>query len=496
MSAKTLDKGRARALLAEKRRRERFPAAVAALVAGLFPAQRRIYDSTHRRIVCHAGRRGGKTAVLLALALSSALAHPGAMVPIIERTLSCAAADTLWQELQMWAVTHNVDVVFQHTLKIATLPNGAYLQMWGADTAEAADKLRGGKYHTVLVDEVGAWRSSILRFLVVDVLEPATFDYRGHIYLFGTPTVLKDGFFWDTVNNPGWECHHWDLRDNPYLGASREEREAQLADVRATNRWTEKTSQYIREYLGLFTDTFDECIYALGPHNMVTALPDAPLSAWTYGLGIDVGTVEPCALCVVGRVDDAPELYVVKSYELPGATPSVLAAHVERARDEFPLSWIVVDEGGAGKGYAEEMRRSYQIPCRPAQKTLKQANIEFIAGDIASGRIKIGPGNGHLAEDLRNLAWNDGRTDVARGIPDHLPDAFLYAMRELRAFAPTGMGDRDAPVRGTPEWFAAEEARLEAVAVELAVRRDESWDEVLDRDLDADHDDGDGWDFD
>jgi len=142
------------------------------------------------------------------------------------------------------------------------------------------------------------------------------------------------------------------------------------------------------------------------------------------------------------------------------------------------------------------MRRSYQIPCRPAQKTLKQANIEFIAGDIASGRIKIGPGNGHLAEDLRNLAWNDGRTDVARGIPDHLPDAFLYAMRELRAFAPTGMGDRDAPVRGTAEWFAAEEARLEAVAVELAVRRDESWDEVLDRDLDVDHDEVEDWDFD
>jgi hypothetical protein len=202
-----------------------------------------------------------------------------------------------------------------------------------------------------------------------------------------------------------------------------------------------------------------------------------------------VGTVEPCALCVVGRVDGSPELFVIESYELPGATPSVLAAHVERLRDKYPLSWIVVDEGGAGKGYAEEMRRSYQIPCKPAQKTLKQANIEFIAGDIANGRIKVGPGNSHLLEDLRGLAWNDSRTDVARGIPDHLPDAFLYAMRELRAFAPTGMEGRDKPARGTQEWYVAEEARLEAVAVELAIRRNEDYDERdLDEDMDAGYD--------
>jgi hypothetical protein len=484
VTPKTLDKARAAALLAEKRRRDKFPAAVAALVAGLFPQQRRLFDSPHRRKLAHPGRRGGKTSCALAMALASALAHPGAMVPVVERTLSCTAADTFWQDLQAWAVAHDVDVKFQHTLKIATLPNGSYIQLWGADTAEAADKLRGGKFHLVLVDEIGAWRQSILQYLVVDVLEPATFDYKGSIVLLGTPTTLKQGFMWDTVGNPGWEKHHWDLRDNTYLGASREEREAQLEEILKTNGWTRQTSKFVREYLGLFTDSFDERVYTVGPANLAPSLPDFPLSSWTYGLGIDVGTVEPCALCVVGRVDGSPELYVVESYELPGATPSVLAAHVERMREKYPLSWIVVDEGGAGKGYAEEMRRSYGIPCKPAQKLQKQANIEFLGGDLLNGRIKIGPGNGHLLEDLRGLAWNDARTDVARGIPDHLPDAFLYAMRELRAFAPTGLEDRDRPVRGTAEWFAAEEARLEAVAVEVALRRDEGEDDFFDRELD------------
>lgn len=494
MTPKTLDhsKARAQALLAEKRRRDKFPAAVAALVAGLFPEQRKLFDSPHRRKLAHPGRRGGKTSAALVLALAAALRSPGEMVPVVERTLSCASADTFWQELQAWAVTHGVDVKFQHTLKIATLPNSAYIQMWGADTAEAADKLRGGKFRRIIVDEVGAWRSSILQYLVVDVLEPATFDYRGDIILLGTPTPLKLGFMWDCLNNPGWEVHHWDLRDNPYIGASRADREDQLAEVRRTNGWTEKTSKYVREYLGLFTDSFDERVYEVGGHNLVPNLPDFPLSAWTYGLGIDVGTVEPCALCVVGRVDERPELYVIESRELPGATPSVLAAHVERLRDKYPLSWIVVDEGGAGKGYAEEMRRGYGIPCKPAQKILKQANIEFLAGDLTSGRIKIGPGNAQLLDDLRGLAWNEGRTDVARGLADHLPDAFLYAMRELRAFAATGLEGRDKPERGTREWYEQEEARLEAVAVEAALRRDEDYD---DHDLDEDDSfDYDDWD--
>lgn len=481
-------RARAKQLLAEKRRRGVFPAAVGALVAGLFPQQRKLFDSKHRRKLCRAGRRGGKTSVAIALALDAALRFPGTTVPVVERALNVAAAITFWDELQAWSLKHGVDVKFQHTLKIATLPNGSTIQLWGADTAEAADKLRGGKYHRIVVDEIGAWRSNILRYLVVDVLSPATLDYQGDIILLGTPTVLKEGFFWETVNNSGWECHHWTLLDNPYIGKSRAEREAFLAEERAINHWTETSSKYIREYLGEFTDSHDELIYEVGPHNLVTALPEASLERWTYGLGIDVGTVEPCALCVVGRVDGSPELYVVESYELPGATPSVLAAHVDRMRNKYRLSWIVVDEGGAGKGYAEEMRRAYMIPCQPAQKTLKQANIEFLAGDLKGGRIKIAPGNQDLVSDLRGLAWNEERTDVARGIPDHLPDAFLYAMRELRAFAATGLEDRDKPQRGTKEWLDQEEARLEAVAVELAIRRDEDWDE-LDDATEVDHDD-------
>lgn len=459
-------------ILTEKARRAAFPNAVAAYLASLIPAQRAFIDDPSKRKLTHAPRRAGKTHALVGLALKTALAFPDATIPLVERSMSCQAADEFWRGLQEIDAEYRLGIKWQHTLRIATFPNKARLIVMGADTAEASDKVRGGKYPLVLVDECGAFRSEILSYLVTDVCEAATMDYDGVIVMAGTPNLTKKGFFWSAKESGGWSVHHWSSIDNTALplkgmeGRSEEDRRQWrvdwLANLRKRLGWTEETSTYVREYLGQWTDATDDRMYGITPANILDRLPDAKPSEWTYVLAIDIGYTEPCAITVWGRIDGDPHLYVVEEFERAQLVPSALAAHVERFRARYDPISIVVDSGGMGKGYATEMQETYGIPCEAANKQGKLAHVDFANGDLASGRIRILKSCKSLIEDLSELPWNEERTDAAKGYDDHLPDSFLYGHGRIRKWADTGLGDPDAPQRGEPAWWLAEVARMEA----------------------------------
>lgn len=434
------DTSRARALIREKQRRAKFPEAVAKYVAGLFPEQVKLLRDPSKRKVVHAGRRGGKTHTLVGMALEAAVAHPGEVVPIVERTLSCQAAETFWTGLQDIDSEFGLDLKYQHTLRVATCPNGSKLVLMGADTAEAADKLLGGRYPLAIVDEAGSYRQSILEYLVLKALEPATMDLDGTIVLAGTPNTLKKGFFYETTQGLGWSAHWWTVLDNPSVGPKELDPDARkawrvewLRKLRERNKWTEQSAQYVREYLGQWCDTFDDRMYELGAHNLVDSLP---VGDWTYILGSDVGIVDPCAFSVWGRVDGDDTLYVVESYEQPKLIPSTYAGHVERLMARYSFAKMVVDAGGQGKAFQQELLQTYGINMENAEKQGKVTAIDALNGDLRTGRVKIlRSANRQLVEDMQGLPWNEDHTDAQPGVPDHTCDAFLYGGRAARQWS-------------------------------------------------------------
>lgn len=460
---------RAKAILAERKRREAFPEAVRSVIDSLFPLQRAFVDHPAKRKECHAGRRSGKTNAVAAHAFRVAHDHPGCVIPVFERTLSCTAAETFWKLLREFDERFKLGCDFHETSKICTLPNASKIQLLGADTIEAADKHRGGKHPLVIVDEAGTFRSRVLDYLLTDVAEPATMDMDGTIIVIGTPGLVPSGTWHVITHSEGWEHFHWNVVDNPCLGPSeldaagkRAWRIDWLAALRKRFGWTEQTPRYMREYLGLWTTGLDDQIYAFDRgRNLVHALP-APLEdeRWTFALSMDLGFDHPTSFVVWGRLRGDPSKYVIESYEQSGLIPSAVAAHVERLRSRFSFRTIVADTGGYGKGVAEEMKQRFGLPVKGAAKRDKRTYIEHTNGDLKSGRIKIlARANETLIEDLIALGWNDDKTDSAPGSRDHLPDGFLYGDREINTWVDSG--EREGPTPGTDAWWQAREAEIE-----------------------------------
>jgi hypothetical protein len=451
-----------KAARAELARRQRLPNAVKAFAATMSDPQKKLIESSAMRKVTHAGRRGGKTTALIAMALQAAVDTPKSIVPIVQKHLTTQAAETFWRELQAIDEKYGLKSYFQHTVRHAHLSNGSEIHMMGADTMEAADKVRGGKFRRVIVDEAGTYRDSILKYLIESCAEPAVFDYGGDIVLAGTPGLRAEGFFYDTVHTfKGWEQHSWTLLENEALPldralspeAKRVWRDTELQSVLDSKGWTWETPRFVREYLGQWCVDTAGGMFRLESYNVGQLLT---LQRPTYVLSVDVGFEDPCAFVVLAICPGDPHIYVVESKQLGHLIPSACAIEIEKYMARYPGIAVVMDSGGAGKGYAEEARQTYGVPVIPARKQDKYTQIDAMNGDFKSGTVHImKEANKDLIQDLRALPWNEKRTDAESGFDNHLPDALRYGLTHIRVWRDTqGMGNADEPIKGSAEWWA------------------------------------------
>ncbi len=494
----------AKALLREAARRDRFMGAVEEAARGLFDRQRAAYNSTAKRIVLKAGRRSGKTQTALPIALRAAAKFPGAVVPVFERTLGCAAAQAFWKALISFDAQHKLGIEFRHTVKEAIMPNRARVQLFGVDTLELADKARGEPYPVAIADELGTFRSFVAQYLVEEVLTASMIDYDGSIVLIGTPGPRKDiADYWYRVNHNvgedgtpmmhGWEQHHWTLLDNPELGKqeyqrSREWREEYLKQLIFQNGWADPKyvdlpaanvinlcdhPKFRRELMGEWVDNFGDRVYEFKPGlNSLPQLPPTTVQRpWRYGLSIDLGFNDPTAFVVTATRERDPNIYVVESLERPHLIPSSIATQIERMQLHYGrFRFIVADTGGGGKMAVEEMNTKFGLGIIAANKTSKLVYIDHLNGEFLTGRLQIvRPTNHELMNDLSVLPWNDKRTDVDERYDDHLPDALLYGFRQWNVMR-AGLGEFDPPSPGSAEWFRRMEELEEQHADELSAK--------------------------
>ncbi len=483
---------RSKALLQESARRNKFADAVDEAATRLFPQQRAIYESKAKRVLLKAGRRSGKTYTAQSVVTRAGSRNPGAVVPVCQRTLTCAAARTFWSALIAFDAEFKLGMEFRHTAKEAILPNNARIQMFGVDTLELADKLRGEPYPVVFIDECGTYRSHVLKYLVDDVLTPSMIDYDGAIYSGGTPGLVKKGTWYEMCHASAWEQHHWTLLDNPELGKKAYQRTLEwrrewLKDYILSKEWLPssewkdrapedviaacKHPTFLREYLGQWVDSSGDQMYEFGPRNILSRLPAAdPKRPWRYGLGIDLGYEDPTAFVVSATRPNDPLIYGVMSYAESKLIPSTIAAHIDRLKTQFGrFSFVVGDTGGAGKLAVEEMNQKYGTNILPAQKTGKRVFVEHVNGEMRSGRIVlVESGNQALIEDLYNLPWNEDKTDAAENHADHIPDALLYSARQWLNTR-VGWGEREAARPGSEEWLRLQREEEEAFIERLVL---------------------------
>ena len=446
--------------------------------ACLFGPQLAMAQDTAKMIVACCSRRAGKSFELAFKFSVAAMRYPGCVIPYVTLTRE-DAKNIIHPAFRDLDAKFGLGLRFRENNGDVVFPNGSKVILRGAGTAREIEKLRGPKYPIVAVDEAQVF-GEILNVLLDEVLEPATLDYNGQILVTGTPGAACAGPFHDMVKEPGkgWSVHSWTWKDNPHLPDNVEQ---QIAAMRLRRGWTEQHPGYLREYCGVWVRDTDGLVYEYsGARNCLPGVFDRESAPdWEYVLGIDLGFNDPTAFSVLAYSQAQEKCQVIESYKEVGLIPSAVAAQVEELTQKYPLSKIVADTGGFGKGYAEEMKEKWHLPITPAQKLNKATYIEMLNGDLRSGVVGVyKDANKDLLTELSLLQWDSGflAKNAAREdshFANHLCDATLYAWRECRHHG--AAWEENAPKPGTPSYWQAVEESIWKQELEDAERPAAVW---------------------
>lgn len=405
------------------------------------------------------------------------------------------------------------------TLEI-NFSNGSQIALFGADDEASINKLRGQAKDEIWPDE--AQKMKHLRAFILQVASACLKDKRGRLKLTGTPSEDAAGYFYDVTPEPdsgdvplsGWEVHRWSVTDNPWFGATPEERfERTAGEALRENGWDGTEPEYIREWLGKWVKSDARYVYPVhaapthirlcyAPQRLRTnpintrhpdwldvqlALSDLPVPrgrkpyTWLYAIGADFGYAQdPFALCVWAMTHDLPEAYELFSWKEHKVIPDDQGAYLKWLWDALDNVIVLVgDPAGQVAANLAGWRERMALPIDEAEKSSKPTWQAMMAGDIRKGRIRYRDGSPLLTEHkylvylptkpgkpLKDHA--DRRSSDGKVHGNHVSDAGLYAFRHLTHYMSKHAVAK--PAAGTREAYAIEEEK-EQRAVEDADKR-------------------------
>lgn len=301
--------------------------------------------------------------------------------------------------------------------------------------------IRGYTAHLIIEDEAGDVPDDVYYAML-----PMIIASKGDLVLMGTPKGRRGHFFdaWER-GGPDWERYQVKAAEGGRTDLAELERQRRAMGARFAQEFE---ASFIDVAEGLVYGGFDE------RRNLIVELP-LPLNHenWRFMLGVDFGFHDACAFVVIGYLPGDKTIYVISSHKETGMHPSRVAAYISELPYKF--SRILGDEGGLGKGYAEELRREFHIPIEPAEKTNKGGFIDLINGSFAESQLKICKHtNAALVEELVSLPWAEGRKREADGYENHLTDALLYVWRACTAYLTKPKLDMRTEAQKETEAFA------------------------------------------
>lgn len=473
------------------------------LYHSLFFQQKNVVDDPCRRKAVLCPRRAGKSWTAMSYAFLTCLRKPDRRVVIVTLTLK-HARNIYWTEMKALARQLGLTLNWNgHELWI-TFGNGSLIMLLGGESIQEIEKLRGGKYDLVVIDECKSYASTILNELVNGVVWPALGDRLGTLMMIGTPgNILKGLFFQATqpgyeielksgakrpvsknyynpepfwVANPEnklyWSRHGWTRKDNvtePHLWD-------EALETKALNEWADDHPYWRREYLAEWVAVEDAFIFQYANviysnPALVQWRPDPKNTAnfglpaghdWRFVCGVDLGFEDDWAIVVLAYSMTNGHLYQVFDYKTNHEDIDAISKKILEVYGLFNgFDAMVGDFGGLGVLVMETLNKRYGLSIQKAEKREKFDHIELVNSDFLAGRIKIIPGT-DLDSELQTLQWNlgededkgdlaaRGKLKPAPGLPDHLCDALLYAWRFCHHFWST---DKIAPhAIGSPEW--------------------------------------------
>lgn len=437
-----------RRLLAESRRR-RLKREFRNLRKHTHPKAYRVISGKQKRrkVIC-AGRRGGKTRGVVALAALWSACFLGWRNLYVTLTRA-NAQELIWDDL----VALNRDFCLGGEVKLGKLriefPNGGVIALAGCNTEREIQKIRGKHWHRVYVDECQSIPDRVLVPLLGPVLAATLLDHGGELWMLGSRPAVRQGRWFEVTEGKlagNYEQHRFDVRDNTLLPQRVQGRPIAeiLKNFREDEGWTEADITYRREVLNEDIPDLDALLFTFDEQrNVSKAIPVCQ----HFVFGVDQGADDSDAIAVLGWRDDDPNLYLVEEFvrakdpKHPADVTDLVEELLPRIEKYAPRR-IVIDQGGGGKKSAEEIRRRFHIPVEAAEKSDKPGFIKLLNRDLRKGIIQAQP-DSKFQEDCR-LVRKDPKglmNDVLRELPrkdggyhSDICDAVLYAWRAARNY--------------------------------------------------------------
>lgn len=462
-----------KAVLRELLRREQHQTAVAKkrgadqkvtdypFLKDLFGKQRDfIFDNAdHKTLLC--SRRAGKSYTAVAYLLKEALDNPGVTCVYIATT-RIHAKRILEKELHNFNYRYRLNADYNKTELVVTLPNGSQILLTGANDATDIERLRGGKYALVVVDECASYGPHF-ETLIEEIIEPALLDLDGTLCLLGTPGPVAAGFFYAATTTGRtvlggevsvedvaagddeaggeailWKNFSWTVLENEALCRTRDIPKW-LLNKRKRKGWTEDHPIYRREWKGEWVRSVNDLVYhGFDPQrNLYSTLPDIGKAQWRYVLGIDLGYNDAFTITALAFSPATQNVYVVESLGKKQLIPATMAVYIADFIDRYEPVSVVADAGALGKAIVEEFNQRYQLNIKAAEKSSKAAFIDLLNGDLISGRLLLTAESPAIAE-MQQLQWDpkSNRTKENGAYPNDYVDSLLYSWRECRHWVP------------------------------------------------------------
>ena len=434
MSNNSLLKRAARQELA--RRRQSGDSIRNKLLRLLSPIQKDFVTDDSRFKTARCSRRAGKTFADAIYLIIEAVSAPNTPCLYLGLTRD-SAKGAIWSVIT--TILQELDI--QHEA-LASGPrinfnNGSFIQLLGADAANARNRIRGRKFKLVVVDEMGFFMGA--DDLILSLL-PTLADLQGSMVMTSSPGIQLAGFFYEAdVGNlkDSWKQYYWTLLDNPHFqkpsknpkyATTGEEELDRICTLQFGGNRSHPV--FRREYLGEWVSDDASRVYPYTRDKNLIPVP-YKFEESEYGLGIDFGSTSYNAICVLKYSRYNREVQIVESWKKSGMHIDELAKIVDNFIIKYKPSVIIGDEGGLGKAIAKELRYRYNIPVSAAEKMEKSWYQRVFAADLYSGFIKIvEPQNRELLLEWDRIAKDELGEEI-KGPQNHIADATLYIYRRI-----------------------------------------------------------------
>lgn len=452
-----------------------------------------------RRISVGSPRQTGKSTGVLLIVIIRCLEKALAEWVVVGLTRP-SIKGIYWQPLKQLNKQFELGFTFHNQELTATAPNGSTIKFVGADNIGEIEKLRGGRYDGVIIDECKSFPAFLFRELVHDIIEPALMAKMGQLFVIGTPGDELDGPFYeatadapivyrDQEGNPThqsyqlygteaplpfiWSCHKWSMEDNTTQFPDGKGGTYTMWDqallVKARNRWDDNNPTWLREYKGKWVANDTKRVYRYVPtlHDYVPladtkwGLPESKTDYRTV-IGVDFGTRDGTALVVWAWSEYSKDLWEVYSEvrrrdKGDRLTVGDIARWYKEVEAEYgPFDGWPADPAGLATMVMDTLADEYQVYLEPAEKREKPDHIELFNNDLDAGHIHIRKGSA-LSKELLAGRWDPSKMDRGKReedpkIPNDCSDAGLYAFRWCNHRRAKTMSVTHAMY--SPQWWA------------------------------------------